>query len=103
MSNEFHDLLTEAFPEMRPPRRNLRFAADSNAPPVRLADEFGNDIFGHLENESYSGIAVVVTAADGLRVETEVSVDYFGQPVPGKIRRIESRPDGTHLVGIEWK
>lgn len=103
MSNEYHDLLTEAFPEMRPPRRNLRFAADSNAPPVRLVDAFGSDLFGYLENESYSGIAVVVTAAVGLRAEMEVSVDYFGQPVAGKIRRIQPRPDGTHLVGIEWK
>lgn len=103
MNSEFHDLLTEAFPEMRPPRRNLRFAADAEAPPVRLANAFGSDIFGHLENESYSGIGVVVLATDGLRAEMEVSVDYFGQPVAGKIRRIEPRPDGTQLVGIEWK
>jgi hypothetical protein len=103
VSAEFHDLLTEAFPEMRPPRRNLRFAAALDAPPVRLVDKLGNDVFGHLENESYSGIAVVVAAANGLRVETEISVDYFGQPVPGKIRRIVTQPDGTQLIGIEWK
>ncbi len=102
MSTEFHNLLTEAFPEMRPPRRNMRFAAALDTPPVRVADKRGNSLFGQLENESYSGIALIVPAENGLQVETEVSVDYFGQPVSGKICRIVPQPDETQLIGIEW-
>jgi hypothetical protein len=103
VSTDFRDLLTEVFPEMRPARRHLRFAAASDTPPVRLVDEFGNDVFGHIENESFSGIAVAVPSAIGLRVEADISVDYFGHPMPGKLRRIQPRPDGTQLLGIEWK
>ena len=102
MSADFHDLLTEAFPEIRPPRRNLRFTSD-DTPPVRFTDDQGREVVGILDNESYSGIAAVIASDFGLQTNSEVSVDYFGHPVAGVIRRLVRQKDGTHLIGIEWK
>lgn len=103
MSADFHDLITEAFPEMRPPRRNLRFRSGEETPPVRFTDDHGHEVVGVLDNESYSGIAAVIPGEFGLKTNTEVAVDYFGQPIPGIIRRMVRRNDGMWLVGIEWK
>lgn len=103
MSAEFHDLLMEAFPEARPPRRNLRFAPDSAAPTVRFTDGQGHEVVGNLDNESYSGIAAIIPSDSGLKNNIDVWVDYFGHPVAGIIRRLMRQPDGTWLVGIEWK
>lgn len=102
MSADFHDLLAEAFPEARPPRRHLRFSSDAESPTVRFTDESGHEVVAVLDNESFSGIAAIVTSRGGLRTESPVSVDYFGHPVAGIIRRISAQPDGTFLVGIEW-
>jgi len=103
MSAEFHDLLTEAFPEARPPRRNLRFAPESEQLTVRFTNREGQEVVGNLDNESYSGIAAIIASDCGLKTNTDVSVDYFGYPVAGVIRRLVRQPDGTWLVGIEWK
>jgi hypothetical protein len=102
MSANFHELLTEAFPEMRPPRRNLRFPSDE-APPVKFTDDHGQEIIGILENESYSGIAAIIEQEFGLKMNAQIDVDYFGRPMPGFVRRLEVQPDGAYLLGIEWK
>lgn len=103
MSAEFHDLLTEAFPEMRPPRRNLRFLSDTGSPSVRMVDSDGHEVVGILENESYSGFAAIIAGEHGLKTNTDVSVDYYGYPMQGTIRRVQRQADGTYMVGIEWK
>lgn len=103
MSTNFHDLLTEAFPEIRPPRRNLRFTPGDEGSTVRFTDEHNHEVVGALDNESYSGIAVLIAGENGLKTNTDVSVDYYGHPVPGVIRRLVRQPDGACLVGIEWK
>jgi hypothetical protein len=103
MSADFHDLLTEIFPEMRPQRRNSRFEAESSAPPVRVIDQQGHEVLGILDNESYSGIAAIIAGECGLTNNTEVTVEYFGAPMPGMIRRLVRQPDGTYMIGIEWR
>jgi hypothetical protein len=102
MSSDYKQLLAEAFPEVRPPRRNLRFASAENAPPVRVTAPDGTEYIGILENESYSGIAAIFSSPTGFALEGEVSIDYFGYPMPGIVRRIVPQKDGTSLVGVEW-
>jgi hypothetical protein len=102
MSSDYKQLLAEAFPEVRPPRRNLRFASAENAPPVRLTVADGTELIGILENESYSGIAAIFSSPTGFALEGDVSIDYFGHPMPGVVRRIVPQKDGTCLIGVEW-
>jgi hypothetical protein len=85
------------------PRRNLRFPSDFEAPPVRFTDSAGQPTIGLLENESYSGIAVLVPSVADVTVGATVEVDYFGHPVAGVIRRVEPREEGAGVVAIEWR
>jgi hypothetical protein len=80
----------------------MRFSSENAAPEVRFTDARGRACIGTLENESYSGIAASLNCECGLSLDVAVSVDYFGYPMPGVIRRLVPKPDGTCIVGIEW-
>jgi hypothetical protein len=80
----------------------LRFPSENASPEVRFIDSNGRHVTGTLENESYSGIAALLIGDYPLALNTQVNVDYFGYPMPGIIRRVAPRPDGTCQVGIEW-
>lgn len=82
-------------------RRNLRFPAQESAL-VSLTDAEGRNIYGAIENESYSGIAVRVPADAALATGMPVSVVYYGHPMPGTVRRVATGDSAGTLVGIEW-
>lgn len=102
MSSDFNALLEEYLPELRPQRRNLRFPADGDAPPVRLCGIQGEAV-GTLANESFSGIAALIEQSPSIAVGNEVDVEYFGQPMKATVRRIVPQEEGWWLVGLEWK
>ena len=101
MSSDFNALLEEYLPELRPQRRNLRFPADGDAPPVRISGIQG-EALGTLTNESFSGIAALIEESATIAVGNDVEVEYFGQPMKATVRRIVPQDEGLWLIGLEW-
>jgi hypothetical protein len=83
-------------------RRHMRFAPAPEAPPLRFYYNTGGSCMGTLLNESFSGIAALVASADAMQLGEVISVEYFGKPMPGIIRRIAAEGE-RWLVAVEWQ
>lgn len=83
-------------------RRNVRFPAEEDTPPIRFQNSVGQTLVGKLVNESYGGIAATIACPEGLVLGQDLAVTYFGQPTPGVIRRMSPEPDGSWMIAIEW-
>lgn len=84
-------------------RRNVRFPAEENTPPIRFVNSLGQTLIGKLVNESYGGVAATIACPEGLVLGQDLSVAYFGQATLGVLRRMTPEPDGSWLIAIEWK
>jgi hypothetical protein len=94
-------------PALTPPaaaaRRNMRFATASDAQALRITDDQGQDTIATLENESFTGIAARAHAVDNLQAGMNVTVEYYGHPTKGVLRRVAQDQDATWLLAVQWR
>lgn len=82
-------------------RRWIRFKSETAS--VILLKPESVLLRGRVEDESYGGLAIEVSATEHVVRGQEVLVLYYGAPTPAVIRRISGVKDGKRLVGLEWK
>jgi hypothetical protein len=70
---------------------------------LRITDDQGLEITATLENESFSGIAARASAVGNLQAGMNVTVEYYGHPTKGLLRRVTQDPDATWLLAVQWR
>lgn len=110
MNPSVHDLGSEPRPEPLPSttpaaatRLNMRFATTPDAVSLRITDDQGQEITATLENESFTGIAARASAVGNLQAGMNVTVDYYGHPTKGVLRRVAQDRDATWLLAVQWR
>jgi hypothetical protein len=108
MNPSIHDVGSEPRPDPLPSttpaaRRNMRFATTSDAVSLRITTEQGQEITAILENESFTGIAARTNAVGNLQAGMDVTVEYYGHPTKGLLRRMAQDQDATWLLAVQWR
>ncbi len=70
---------------------------------VTLTFEDYEAISGKIISESFTGIGVHVVDPEHLSVDQVISVEYYGAPATGIVRRVEQDEDSQWTIGIQWK
>ena len=63
----------------------------------------GEEILASVHDESLGGLGLILDDASGFELGTEATIVFASHFFEGTVRHIESRADGTYLVGFSCK
>jgi hypothetical protein len=79
----------------------MRKEPDSDFAAIWQAD--GELLLVEVYDESLGGMGLILEDVAAYAIESEIEVLYKSTMLRGIVRHIESRPDGTYLVGFECR
>ncbi len=75
-------------------RRHTRFPAQ--------VDEVTITFSAAVNNESRSGVSLVLEEGYAIAVGTQIEINYNGHPTPAVVRYYQTLTDGRCQLGLEW-